>query len=86
MDTLGKVKTKTKGKLTKHIRNTVRASRNAFKDMFLNQEESLDNTGFGLVQHATVLWNTDIWKHYRKMSKLSASYGVNLFTTDMNTV
>lgn len=51
MVTLGKVKTKTKGKLTKHIRNTVRAPQNAFKDVFPNQEESLDNTKFGLVQH-----------------------------------
>lgn len=61
--TLGKVKTKMKEKSTKHVRNTVRALQNALKDIFPNQEESLDNTRFGLVQCTTILWNTHLWDH-----------------------
>lgn len=75
-----------KGKLKRHIRNTVRAPQNVFKEIFPNQEESLDNTRFGLVQHTTIVWNTDFGDYCRKMTNLSASYTLNLFTTDMNTV
>lgn len=79
MVTLGKVKTKMKEKSTKHIKNPVRAPQNAFKNIFPKQEESLDNIKFELVQHRTVLMNTDLWDHSREMSKLSASCGINLF-------